>query len=362
MYFKGGDMNMTPWLTIIIPLYNVEKYIEKCLDSIVTDNKNALSGVEVLLVDDGSPDRSGVIADAYAERHSFIRVIHKQNAGVAAARNTGMEAAQGEWIYFMDSDDWMAQDALDKMRECCQKHGDADILLFDAYQNGAKHETAWEHFDREWVWNTDDAIGALQCGVLYFPMAEPVTKRPLAAPWDKIYRESFLRENALRFAEKLKVLDDMVFNMESFGAAQKIVYCKEKIYHYRYVSDSITNQYRPDRIKQDMAVWAYIRQYIDKRTWDIGQKERFLQAYYCRIIKSFAICCRLYFFNPQNKRHLSQKLYDVKNVLAAEPYNTAFYRIKLRNAEWRLKIMVPVGRCGCAQGIWLLHMAQNFIR
>ncbi|MCM1184338.1 MAG: glycosyltransferase [Roseburia sp.] len=353
---------MTPWISIIIPIYNVEKYIENCLESIVADSREFLAGVEALVVDDGSPDRSGEIADSYAARYSFIRVIHKQNAGVAAARNTGMAAARGEWIYFMDSDDRLARGALGKIQARCAEHQDADILLFDAFQNHAERETAWEHFREESVWDTADAIAALQCGALYFPMAHPATKRPLAAPWDKVYRGRFLRENALRFAETLKVLDDMVFNMEAFGAARAVAYCKEKIYHYRYVPDSITNQYRPDRVEKDMAVWAYIRQYAARQNWDAARAERFRQAYDCRIIKSFSICCRLCFFHPQDRRPLSQKLRDVRRVLATEPYHTAFHQVRLRNAEWRLKIVTVIGRCRWAGGIWLLHVAQNFIR
>lgn len=352
---------MTPWITIIIPIYKVEKYIEKCLESIVTDNKSFLPGVEVVAVDDGSPDGSGRIADSYASEYPFIRVIHKCNGGVAAARNTGIDAAQGEWLYFMDSDDWMAQGALGKIQEQCRMHRDADILLFDAWQNGKERETAWEHFDADCVWDTDTAIGKLQCGVLYFPMAYPVTRRPLAAPWDKIYRRSFLWENSLYFAEELKVLDDMVFNMEAFGAAQKIAYCKEKIYHYRYVADSITNSYCPDRVRQDMEVWEYIARYMMRRNWSGEEKARFLQAYYCRIIRSFSICCRLCFFNPQNGRHLPEKMDFVKTVLDTEPYNEAFRQVDPQYAEWRLKIMAAAGRHRRIWWIWLLHVAQNVI-
>lgn len=349
---------MTPWLTIIIPVYKVEKYIQKCLDSITVDNRAFLSGVEVVVVDDGSPDRSGRMAAACALRHPFVHVIHQPNAGVAAARNTGMDAAHGSWIYFMDSDDWMAQGAIGKMRERCGMHRDADILLFDAWQDRAGRETAWEHFDRERAWTSEAATAGLQRGVLYPLMAHSDTRRPLAAPWDKVYRRDFVVGNGLRFAGELAVLDDMVFNMEAFGAARKIVYCKEKIYHYRHVPDSITNTYRPDRVQQDRAVWAYIERYMASRegTWE---KEQFRQAFYCRVIKSFGICCRLCFFHAENDSPLAAQIARVKQVMASEPCRTAFRAVRLKNAEWRLKALILVCRCGWGHGVWLLHLAQN---
>lgn len=350
---------MTPWLTIIIPIYNVENYIRKCLNSIVIDNVKFLDNVEIILVDDGSTDASGQIADRYAMRYSFLRVIHKKNSGVAAARNTGMNAACGDWIYFMDSDDWLEPGAIDKIQRSCNKHSDSDILLFDAYQNKEDVEKPWEHFREACVWETGSDINRLQRGMLYFPMAYPFKQIPLAAPWDKVYRKAFLAANELYFAEYLKVLDDMVFNMEVFGAAARVAYCKEKIYHYRYVSNSITNSYRPDRLKQDMEVWDYICQYMNKRNWNETEKELFEQAYYCRIVKSFSICCRLLFFNPQNQMSVLEQLNYVKAVLSMKPYNTAFHTVKMRYAEWRLKIMIVFCRCRWVQGIWLLHVAQT---
>lgn len=353
---------MTPWLTIVIPIYNVEKYIKKCLDSIVIDNADFLQNIEIILVDDGSTDASGNIVDRYAMEYPFLHVLHKKNSGVAAARNMGMNAARGDWIYFMDSDDWLDTGAIDKIHRSCMKHSDSDILFFDAYQNKENAEKIWEHFHESCVWDTGNDIKRLQRGMLYFPMAHPDKQIPLAAPWDKVYRKAFLLTNKLYFAEYLKVLDDMVFNMEAFGIASNVAYCKEKIYHYRYVSNSITNSYRPDRLKQDMEVWNYICQYMNKKDWSETERELFTQAYYCRVIKSFSICCRLLFFNPRNEMSLSKKLDFVESVLATEPYNTAFHAVGLQYAEWRLKIMIVFGRCRWVKGIWLLHVAQNVMR
>ena len=120
---------MSPHLSIIIPVYRVEKYLSKCLDSIVNQVKGRET--EIIIIDDGSPDRSGEIADKYALEYSFVKVIHKANAGVAAARNTGIDSSQGNWLYFVDSDDWMAEGAVDILLDRTKKNPDADVILID---------------------------------------------------------------------------------------------------------------------------------------------------------------------------------------------------------------------------------------
>ena len=347
------------WLSIIIPVYGVEKYIEECLDSIVIDNANAVAGIEVIVVDDGSKDRSGEIADRYASQYAWIRVIHKENAGVAAARNTGISQAKGKWLYFMDSDDWMAKGVLGEIKQVALKAEECDLLLFDAWKNIGEKETRWEHFDKEQTWDEKEHLQMLQRGMLYFPSMN--TNIPLAAPWDKLYQRAFLLENKLFFAEKLNVLDDMIFNMEVLGGVKKVSYHKTPIYHYRHVSDSITNQYKPDRVSQDMQVWEYIQQYMQKQTWEKEIIEQFRQVFYCRIVKSFSICCRLCFFHKNNKKSLVEQLAYVKKVQNMEPYKTAFRTVQMRNAEWKLKPMILFGKCNCTFGVWLLHLGQTVL-
>ena len=130
-----GVFWMDKLLSIIIPVYNVEKYLAKCLRSILKGDAEMLGRLEVLVVDDGSTDKSGRIADRFAHRYQCVRVIHKQNAGVAAARNTGIHNAHGKWLYFVDSDDWLEKDGVRVICETVQNCPDADVLFMEAYQN-----------------------------------------------------------------------------------------------------------------------------------------------------------------------------------------------------------------------------------
>lgn len=363
----------TPYLSVIVPVYNVEKYITQCLVSMVGD-KAVIGGMaEVIIVDDGSTDASGEIADDIASGCSFVQVIHQENSGVAQARNTGIQAAIGKWLYFVDSDDWLEENALSVLCQMCREHEEADILFFDAYRNTETKQIVWEHFKKEKKW-CDTEIISLQGGALYFPILEKSigkTKVPLAAPWDKVFKKSLIESNALTFREHLHVLDDMVFVMEALGYAKRVYYVKEKIYHYRYVSDSITNVYKKNRVENDKEVFAFVQKYIDEwaelktaassEVWTNEQKEMLMQAFYCRVIKSFSICCRLQFFNSKNENRFRDKIKYVRCVLSEEPYKEAFSDVKISNLEWKLKIMTLMGRYRLGEGIYLLHLAESML-
>lgn len=113
-----------PQISIIVPVYKVENYLHKCLDSILAQT---FTDWECILIDDGSPDNSGKICDEYAEKDSRFRVIHQENAGVSAARNAGLNVAQGEWITFVDSDDWVERNWLEELYKIAV-HNDVDVV------------------------------------------------------------------------------------------------------------------------------------------------------------------------------------------------------------------------------------------
>lgn len=347
-------------LSVIIPVYNVEKYITKCLRSILDESEMLSGAVEVIVVDDGSTDRSGKIADSFARKYRCMGVIHQKNAGVAAARNTGIRSAGGKWLYFVDSDDWMEQGGIRAICEEVGKNPDADMLLMEAYQNLGHRQKQWVHFGADADITDRESIRKLQCGVLYAPFWRRTKNDPMAAPWDKVYRREFLLGNRLRFCERIRVLDDMVFNFEALGAAQKVVCRKIKPYHYRrFVADSITNTYKPDRVRQDRAVWKYL---FSLEIWDGGDTAVLRRALMCRIVKSFSICCRLCFFNTENGDRLGEKLAYVRRVMQSGPYYMAFRTARLSDLEWKLKIVALAGRFRSAWAVYFLHVAWEFVR
>lgn len=348
---------MDKLLSVIIPVYNVEQYLTKCLQSILDGEEKTLARIEVLIVDDGSTDSSGVIADEFARKYPCVRVIHKQNAGVAAARNTGLCSARGKWLYFVDSDDWLEKGGVKGICRTVCACPDAEVLFMESYYNIGQTQKEWVHFSENADLTDPADIRRLQGGILYAPIYRRTRNDPMGAPWDKVYRRDFLEANHLRFGEHLRVLDDMVFNFEVMGAAKHVACRKLKPYHYRrFVADSITNTYKPDRVMQDRVVWEYL---FSLKVWDDTDTDILKRAMMCRIVKSFSICCRLCFFNKDNRKPLRQKLLYVRQVMSSEPYHRAFWLVRLSDLEWRLKIVALCGRLRSGWMMYLLHIAQE---
>lgn len=369
-------------VSMILPIYNVKICLSRCLESILSQTM-PLDKFEVILVDDGSTDGSDSICDEYSNAYENINVIHKKNGGAASARNAGLLEAKGEYIAFVDPDDYLDADYLKIPYEEAYKT-EADIVIFDAIKEYPKDKGAGDrnknkavaknnttqllrHSEKVFVTSDPQDIMSMRCQVLYPYMnahacGEDFFRNiPLAAPWDKLYRKSFLDENDLRFSEELKVLDDMCFNFVAFGKAKKVSYVPVTLYHYQIWDNSITNSYKADRDVKDKEVFDFLLNQIRKESDEVGivSEKSVTQAYYARVIKSFAISLRLCFFNNNNPMDIKQKKQAVRRLMDENPYKLAFREIRLNNLEWKLKIVAIAGRMKDERLIYLLNKLQN---
>ncbi len=219
-------------VTVIVPIYNVEKYLEECLQSL---ERQKLKGIEVILVNDGSTDHSAEIAKEYCDRNTNFKLINRKNGGLSAARNTGLDTASGEYIHFLDSDDYLADEALEKLYEKA-KAEDLDALRFSAYcfEDGTR-EFTWQHyggykFAGEYpdIYNgTDFYLNAIN-NTDYYPSCCLI-----------IMKRSHIEENGLRFVEGI-VHEDNLFYFEVAMLSKKIAVMNEPLYYRRFRSGSIT--------------------------------------------------------------------------------------------------------------------------
>jgi len=209
-------MEGSPLISIIIPIYNVEKYLPACLDSVLAQTYQNL---EIILVDDGSPDGSGAICDAYAASDARIRVIHQKNGGVSSARNTGLDAASGAFIGFVDPDDYIEPGMYEVLYNQLQASG-ADIV-----QCGY----VWEEDGKEDVFFHHSGEIQLHDG-LYCIQELLTVEKPWWAVWNKLYRSKLLQE--LRFCTGLRVGEDILFTFQIFLQINQLVSVKRPLYHY----------------------------------------------------------------------------------------------------------------------------------
>ena len=353
-------------VSIIVPVYNAKKYLDRCMVSLL-EQSMPQSDYEIILVDDGSKDGAGKLCDDYSERHACVTAIHQQNAGSAAARNAGLERATGEYVAFVDPDDFVEKEYLEAPYNQGIRSG-ADIVLFDAYRerisdNSSKREL-WRHTDKEFTTTEQSEIHSMQRQILYPYISAKVGTMtfcrniPLAAPWDKLYRRAFLNNNNLLFPSELRVLDDMCFNFKVFGAAKTISYIPVFLYHYLIEETSITNSYRADRVQQDIKVFEYIEKSIMDMHLDEKGNAIFRQALFARIIKSFTISLRLYFFNANNLKTESERTSEVKTCITSEPYIQAFRNVWLSILEPKLIAVTMLCRLKIPRALRLIYRLQ----
>ena len=214
------------YLSIIVPVYNVERYLCQCLDSILNQS---FKDFELLLIDDGSTDKSGAICDEYARKEERVRVFHQQNQGVSVARNVGLEYAQGEWIYFPDSDDIIVENAFEIMIKKIAEDIDYVICGYEVYdEDGSCTYSIPER--KESVITKDEAL---------MEMFDSTDYRYQGYLWNKLFRASIIRDNNLRFVKGIKFNEDRLYNVEYLCRIKgTVAYTTTPIYQYIERSNS----------------------------------------------------------------------------------------------------------------------------
>lgn len=221
-------------ISVIIPVYNVEKYIEKCVKSV---EAQTYQDYKIILVDDGSTDESGKLCDGLAQKNEKITVIHQENKGLGGARNTGIDNCNTEYILFLDSDDYIHPELLEKCMSAARKHN-CDIVMFDAVSVDESGKT----------------------GVLYGAQVPTnkllttsekfaISKNPTA--WDKLYKVSLFKDNNIYYPEKVWY-EDLRTTPKILLFADKVVKLEsEPLYYYLQRSDSIMHSPNYDRVVKE---------------------------------------------------------------------------------------------------------------
>ena len=208
-------MNESVKVSVIVPIYNVEKYIGKCILSII---EQTYKNIEIILVDDGSLDDSGNIADEYATRDNRIKVLHKTNSGVSAARNSGLDAATGDFVCFSDGDDYVMPNYVEHLLKLCLTYHADVAYTVDMYTTFHNEHIANSQVK---VITPEDATENILC-----------YKVPIGV-YSKLFNREFLVKNNIRFLEDVYIGEGFNFNTACFQRANKVVMSNERIYFYR---------------------------------------------------------------------------------------------------------------------------------
>lgn len=246
-------------VSLIVPVYNVERYLSTCLCSCINQT---LYDIEIICVNDGSTDHSQEILEEFARHDRRIKVVNKPNGGLSSARNAGIRNSCGDIIMFLDSDDYLAPDACDRVwRETLEEP--TDIVIF-----GAKifpetpRATDW-HYDVLNV-RTHRRWGFEPSVLFNEPNAKPFV-------WRQAFSRKLFDKHGLEFDERVKYGEDMVFQLEIFPHARNFAFIEDKLYYYRwYREGSLMQSYRAnldERIRQHLSFLGYITEYWKTQGW-----------------------------------------------------------------------------------------------
>ena len=223
-------------ISVIIPVYKVEKYLCRCVDSVL---EQTYTNMEIILVDDGSPDNCPVMCDEYARQDSRVKVIHQENSGLSGARNAGIDMAQGQWLAFVDSDDYLAEDFLSRLYEACVSTGSDMSVCRWEYVRG---ETIPEHGTGE----TRVYTGREMLANLYVPDGAY-----FVVAWNKLYRKELFED--IRYPLG-RIHEDEATTYRIYDKVKKAAYVDRSLYGYFVTPVSITRGFNPKRMDWVTAV------------------------------------------------------------------------------------------------------------
>lgn len=245
---------MIPKVTVIVPVFKVEKYLDRCVKSLVGQT---LKDIEIILVDDASPDNSPAMCDSWAERDERIKVIHKKNEGLGLTRNTGMAIAQGEYVAFVDSDDFVELDMFERLYEECIKnnldciYSEFNVEDYPGFRVVTKPEKLYvgaEEIEKLRL----DIVGAEPSyisGVKYH-----------CSSCKGLYKLDNIKRNGLQFlSERQFISEDMLYNLDFLFHSERVKIVPWQLYHYCLNSTSLTHTYRADRWEKQMTMVDVIK-------------------------------------------------------------------------------------------------------
>lgn len=308
---------MKPLLSVIVPVYNVEKYLKRCLESILVQSWN---DYEIILVDDGSTDSSAQICDLYAEKYEMIRVIHKENKGLSDTRNRGIEKASGEYVYFPDSDDWLEPNTFSELSDVIEE------LTYDIIS-----------FNREFVTSEEDKLISAKSRIQKLSgkqaLLEMLNQGDVTGfANDKIYRKKLFLDNDIEFPVG-KYYEDLGTNYKLFLKATKVYVTNQKYYHYLITNpDSITQSWNEQKL-QDM--FGFYREIY----YSPLVREKF-EELEIEILQAYYINGLIHILSSLYKSNISAQYSDIEKDIKQEIVKNSLGVTKLLNQPNKIKYLL----------------------
>lgn len=340
-------------VSVIVPVYNVERYLCRCVESI---QKQTYSELEIILVDDGSLDKSPIICDKFSNQDVRVKVIHKENQGVGFARNTGLEYATGKYVTFVDSDDWIAKDHIEKL-VCAAQENDADAVIGSytkAYANGRKVPICvgieQRCYKRSQIVEKVvlPLIGAEE-GYLYDVQLE-------SSVCMNLYDLQIIRDNKVLFVDNKEIgSEDFFFNVDFLTRAKCVVAINEKGYFYYENSNSTTRKYDFARIKRIENYYILACAYADKYGIIERARERIERTYLMKIRVTLRLIVN-------SNMTYKQKCDEIDNIIKNKITQGILQSYPLKTCRWKNRLLLYMIKRKEKNSIFLYVAIANVIK
>ena len=321
-------------LSIIVPVYKIDELLlRQCLKSFIVQQE---SFVEFIVVDDGSPDNCGEIIDDYANQDNRIKAIHTENHGVSNARNIGLGYAKGEYIAFVDGDDYIEPDFCAKVVSAMEKAG-TDILYF-MHRTTSENDVIESIPDESIEKLSDEKLKEVTIGVV--SQENPIKGIWTGSPWGKVFKHSIIAKNKLQFVVGLRKSQDRVFVLDYLLYVNSAAIYKYVGYHYVINETSVCQRYN----KEIVSILSMAGREFEKRKDLIPYKAEYNSAINTMYMIFFCECMLLDFFNHDNKNNFMYKMTQMKNLLDNKKFRVGIKTGNLNAISRKRRLIVLAAR------------------
>lgn len=347
-------ISKTPFISIIVPVYKTKEYLDQCVQSL---RCQSYSNLEIILVDDGSPDECPALCDAYATHDERIRVVHKENGGLSSAREAGIQNASGDYVMVVDSDDWIEPDTVASCVEVAQ-HDNADCVMFSYVKEYHEKSIPCSLFQSDFCYDevlSEDHVHRRIVGVKADELHRPEKNDSYSTVWGKLYRLSAAKRGRIISERVVGTSEDTIFNLYALDGC-RISYINRCFYHYRKTNaQSITATHKADLAEKWDVMYSVIQEYIDGSDKAEAYHTPFLNRVACGMIG-------LGLNEISSNANIWQKSRRLKAILRKSLYVEAFAQLDTSYCDIKWKLFFLLCKKKAAFPLAVLLQIINYLR
>ncbi|WP_051912442.1 glycosyltransferase family 2 protein [Carnobacterium funditum] len=346
-----------PKISIIIPVYNTEKYLNTCLNSVLNQT---FTDIEVICVDDGSPDNSIDLLEMFAKKDERVIVVSQQNTGLSDARNNALAYVTGDYVMYVDSDDWIELNTCEIAYRVALEEK-ADVILWSYIREFTNHSLPKKIFKkRKEVLNQQESASKLHrrmVGSIGKELKHPENADAIVTAWGKLYKTEIIKYNEINYMNtKIVGTEDALFNIDYFGYVKKAVCLEDALYHYRKDNEvSLTSLYKERLFMQNQMKYDLIEMYIAEHSLGDDYKKALTNRIALSLLE-------LGLNTVESHKGLAKKITELKEIISQDRYKKAYQQMDFNYLPIHWKLFYGCAKLNFASGIYALLWSISKLR